>query len=234
MIDEFAAAWQDPSVSSLRGVVDEPGVAAHDIAAHVAELGITKTTVQPTGDLDCGSDSCKEHAQVTHQLAGVGPWTYETLIKAELNQGQWLVTWTPSTFHPDLTEVTTLVRHRKVPARAPILDRSGVALTPERAIVRVGVVSDKVKPATYDDLTQLLDIDAASLKDRVTASKPGWFVSVIDLRNNDYEPIRDELLQIPGISIDTARRALAPTPEWGRAVLGTVGPATEEGAQERR
>ncbi len=41
-------------------------------------------------------------------------------------------------------------------------------------------------------------------------------------------PLRERLLQIPGISIDTARRALAPTAEWGRAVLGTVGPATEE------
>ncbi len=228
VIDEFAAAWEKPSVSAFRGVVDEPGVAAHDISAHVAELGITSTTVEPSGDLDCDSDSCDEHAVVTHELAGVGPWSYETLIKAELNQGQWLVSWSPSTFHPDLTEVTTLVRHRRLPPRAPILDRNGVALTPERAIVRVGVVSDKVKPATYDDLTALLDVDAAALKDRVQASKPGWFVSVIDLRDKDYEPLRDDLLQIPGISIDTARRALAPTAEWGRAVLGTVGPATEE------
>jgi cell division protein FtsI/penicillin-binding protein 2 len=228
VIDEFAEAWENPSVSAFRGVVDEPGVAAHDISAHVAELGITSTTIEPKGDLDCDSDSCDEHATVTHELAGVGEWSYETLIKAELNQGQWLVTWTPATFHPDLTDVTTLVRHRRLPPRAPILDRNGVALTPERAIVRVGVVSDKVKPATYDDLTELLDIDAASLKDRVQSSKPGWFVSVIDLRDKDYRPIRDRLLAIPGISIDTARRALAPTAEWGRAVLGTVGPATEE------
>lgn len=228
VIDEFAAAWQDPSVSAFRGVVDEPGVAAHDISAHVAELGITDTTVEPSGDLSCGSDSCQEHAKVTHQLAGVGPWTYQTLIKANLNQGQWLISWSPATFHPDLTEVTTLIRHRRLPARAPILDRNGIALTPERAIVRVGVVSDKVKKATYDGLTDLLDIDAASLKDRVTAAKPGWFVSVIDLRQTDYDALREQLLQIPGISIDTARRALAPTAEWGRAILGTVGPATEE------
>ncbi len=228
VIGEFAAAWADPSVSAFRGIVDEPGVAVHDISAHAAELGITATTVQPSGDLDCGSSSCKEHAEVTHQLAGVGPWTYETLIKANLNQGQWLVTWSPSTYHPDLTEVTTLVRHRKVPVRAPILDRNGIALTPERSIVRVGVVSDKVKKATYDDLTQLLEIDAAALRDRVTAAKPGWFVSVIDLRRKDYDEIRERLLQIPGISIDTARRALAPTAAWGRALLGTVGTATEE------
>ena len=38
VIDEFVAAWEKPSVSAFRGVVDEPGVAAHDISAHVAEL----------------------------------------------------------------------------------------------------------------------------------------------------------------------------------------------------
>jgi hypothetical protein len=131
-------------------MVDEPVVAAHDIAAHVAALEITTTDVKPDGDLDCDSDSCREHATVTHELAGYGEWTYDTLIKAELNQGQWLIQWSPATFHPDLTEVTTLVRHRTLAPRAPILDRNGIALTPERAIVRVGVVPSKVRPATHE------------------------------------------------------------------------------------
>ncbi|MEP6664829.1 MAG: penicillin-binding transpeptidase domain-containing protein [Nocardioidaceae bacterium] len=229
VIGEFAEAWANPTISNFRGVVDEPGVAAHDISAHVAELGITETTVEPTGDLDCGSDSCDEHALVTHQLAGADEWSYETLIKASLNQGQWLVNWSASTFHPDLTDVTTLVRHRTLPTRAPILDRNGVALTPEREIVRVGVVAKKVQTATYGDLGALLDIDVAALRDRVTSSKPNWFVSVIDLRRKDYEPLREDLLQVPGISIDTAKRALAPTAAWGRTVLGTVAPATADG-----
>jgi cell division protein FtsI/penicillin-binding protein 2 len=228
VIQSFAAAWPDGDVAGLRGIVDEPAIAAHDIAAHVAELEITDTEVALVGDLDCGGDTCSEHARVTHQLAGVGEWSYETLIKAQLNQGQWLVEWTPSTFHPDLSEVTTFVRHRLLPARAPIVDRSGVALTPERAIVRIGVVPSKIRPATYDDLADVLSIDTESLRDRVSAAQPDWFVPVIDLRRADYVPLRADLLAIPGIIIDTARRALAPTAEWGRAVLGTVGPATDE------
>lgn len=228
VIADFAAAWPDPEPASFRGIVDEPAVAAHDISAHVAELGITDTHVDLTGDLDCSDDSCREHATITHDLSGVGEWSYETLIKAELNQGQWLIEWSPATFHPDLTEVTTLVRHRTLPPRAPILDRSGVALTPERAIVRIGVVPGKVRPVTYTRLAEILAIDTAPLRDRVAAAQPDWFVPVIDLRQADYEPLRDELLTVPGVLIDSAQRALAPTSEWGRAVLGTVGPATEE------
>ncbi len=228
VIDKFVAAWTDPSVAAFRDVVDQPGVAAREISALVAELAITKTTIEPTGDLSCGGSSCKEHAQVTLELAGAGPWSYETLLRSSLVDGQWLVTWSPSTFNPDLTEVTTLVRHRTLPQRAQILDRNGVPLTPERPIVQIGVVSGKVKRTTYDELASLLGIDALALETRVKAAKPGWFVPVIDLRRQDYAPLRDELLQVPGISIDEAKRALAPTASWARAILGTVGPATEE------
>jgi cell division protein FtsI/penicillin-binding protein 2 len=228
VIREFAAAWPEPTAANLRGLVDEPAVAARDISAHVAELGITDTDVDLAGDLDCGDDSCREHAQVTHQLAGFGEWSYGTLIKASRNQSQWLVEWSPGTFHPDLTEVTTLALERQLPVRAPILDRNGVALTPEQEIVRVGVVPSEVRPITYERLAAILEIDTAALRDRVAGAQPDWFVSVIDLRRDDYEPLRAQLLEVPGISVDTARRALAPTAEWGRAILGTVGPATEE------
>ena len=228
VIGEFAAAWPTPTTASYRGIVDEPSVAARDISAHIAELGITETRIDLENDLDCDDDDCRQHAQVTHQLSGVGEWSYRTLVEATLNESQWLVDWSPAIFHPDLTEVTTLALHRIRPARAPILDRDGVALTPERRIVRVGVVPSRVQPITYDRLSAILQIDPTGLRSRVAAAQPEWFVSVIDLRQADYEPLEEELLEVPGITVDTARRALAPTSEWGRAILGTVGPATEE------
>jgi cell division protein FtsI/penicillin-binding protein 2 len=226
VIQSFAAAWPDADVAGFRGIVDQPAVAAHDISAHVAELEITNTQVTLVGDLDCSGSSCTEHAKVTQELAGFGPWTYQTLITADLHQGQWLVAWSPSTFHPDLSEVTTFVRHRTLPPRAPIIDRSGIALTPERAIVRIGVVPKKVRKATYDDLTNIVSVDPNSLRDRVSAAEPDWFVPVIDLRRSDYIPLREDLLAVPGIVIDSGTRALAPSAEWGRAILGTVAPAT--------
>jgi cell division protein FtsI/penicillin-binding protein 2 len=229
ILQEFATAWSDSELPDFLGVVDEPDIATTDIAAHVAELGIIETRVRLVDDLDCGDDSCRVHATVTHQLAGADEWTYETLVEADLNQGQWLVDWSAGTFHPDLSEATTLVRGRTAAARAPILDRNGKALTPERAIVRVGVVPEKVRPQTYNELGSLLDVDTISLRGRVGDAEPTWFVPVIDLRRADYNLIRSALLEVPGVSIDTAQRALAPTSAWGRAVLGVVGPATEDG-----
>lgn len=229
VIREFAAAWPSADGNRFEGIVDQPLVAAREIAGHMTELGITGTRVTLAGEPDCDDDSCRTQAKVTHQLEGAGDWSYETQIKSRLTpKSRWLVEWTPGTFHPDLTTVTTLVRSRTLPPRAPILDRNGVALTPEREFVRVGVVPREVRPLTYTRLSDLLRVDIVPLKDRVTAAQPDWFVSVIDLRREDYLPLREDLLQVPGISVDTAKRALAPTAEWGRAVLGTVGPATTD------
>jgi cell division protein FtsI/penicillin-binding protein 2 len=229
ILQKFASAWSESEQPDFKGVVDEPDIAKTDIAAHVAELGITETKVNLVDDLDCGEDSCRVHATVTHQLAGADEWTYETLVQANDNQGQWLVEWSAGTFHPDLSEATTLVRGRTAARRAPILDRDGKALTPERAIVRIGVVPEEVRLQTYDEIGALLDVDTTSLRDRVDDAEPTWFVPVIDLRRADYDLVRSELLEVPGVSIDTAQRALAPTSAWGRAVLGVVGPATEDG-----
>jgi cell division protein FtsI/penicillin-binding protein 2 len=231
VIEDFAAAWPRDVVAGFRGLVDRPRVAARDIADHDASLGITSTQVTPLDDLTCSGDACQQHATVIHHLAGAGRWTYQTLVKAGLVNGKWLVQWSPGTFHPDLTQVTTLVRHRTLPPRAPILDRNGVALTPERAIVRIGVQPRGVRPQTYSALTELLNIDSQALHDRVKSAQPDWFVPVIDLRRGQFNPVRAQLLQVPGIIVDRARRALAPTADWGRAVLGTVGPATGEALQ---
>lgn len=226
MINDFAKAWPTASAQSFVGLVDRPREAAREIVDHVDELGITSTRVVPTGEPKCSADRCDEQATVTVRLAGTAPWSYDTTISSRLQHRTWLVEWTAATFHPDLSPVTTFRRQRSLPPRAPLLDRNGVALTPERTIVRIGVVPRQVRKATYARLADLLSIDAVSLRDRVTAALPNWFVSVIDLRREDYQPLRSQLQQVPGIVVDAARRALAPSAEWGRAVLGTVGPAT--------
>jgi cell division protein FtsI/penicillin-binding protein 2 len=233
VIASFAKVWPTDSATTFAGLVDRPEAAARDIETHVTELHITSTRIAPGGAVDCSdATQCREAAKVTSELAGAGAWSYTTQITARRRQGTWLVKWTPGTFHPDLTPVTTFVRHRVLPPRAPLLDRNGVALTPERAIARIGVVPRSVRPVTYTRLADLLPIDIVSLRDRVTAAQPNWFVPVIDLRRTDYRPLRTQLSEVPGLVVDEARRALAPSPEWGRAVLGTVGPATADALKQ--
>ena len=82
VIREFAAAWPVATSATYEGLVDEPWVAAREVSGHMDELGITETHVELENDLDCDDDSCRQHAEVTHQLAGVGEWSYGTVIEA--------------------------------------------------------------------------------------------------------------------------------------------------------
>lgn len=228
VIAKFAAAWPSASTAKFRGILDDPVAAARDIGGYDTRLGITSTRVALDGQPACNETQCNQEAKVTASLAGTGQWRYTTQIASRLHQGRWLVAWTPGTFYPALTAATTLVLNRALPPRAPLLDRNGVALTPERAILRIGVVPRRVRTVTYSRLADLLSVDSGSLRERVAAAQPDWFVSVIDLRRKDYLPLRTQLLRVPGIVVDPARRPLAPTAAWGRAVLGTVGPATSD------
>ena len=225
----FVTAWTQGDDAAMRGTTDAPAQAARTINAAEDALAITETRIELAEDPACGGDRCTAGLRVTHYLAGAGEWRYATTLRLRRKAGdRWLVQWTPQTFHPALDAKAELRRSRDLPPRASIVDRDGRPLTEQRLVVRIGVVPAKVKPKTYDQLRTLLDIDAAALRARVRAAEPDWFVDVITLRRSDYEPLRKQLLDVPGISLDPGRMSLAPTSSWGRAVLGTVAPATAE------
>ena len=62
----------------------------------------------------------------------------------------------------------------------------------------------------------------------LSSESPENFVPAITLRTEDYQPIREELENIPGVEVGTRELPLAPTKEFARALLGTVMPATAE------
>ena len=196
----------------------------------MAELGITSTTGASRQVISTAAATrCKEYAKVTLELAGVGEWTYDTLIRSKLNQGQWLVEWTPGhlSSRPDPGDD---LRARPPGCRGgPRSSTATESRSPRRReIWRVGVTASEVRPRTYTLLTQLLHIDTDALRERVRAAEPDWFVPVIDLRTADYEPVRDDLLKVPGISDRHRQPRTGPDGRVGSGVLGTVGPATED------
>jgi cell division protein FtsI/penicillin-binding protein 2 len=227
-IASIAEAWSATDPKAFGAATDAPGPARQAYAAMVDELLLTKAQVSPTGEPKCADEGCTQTLSVTATLDGLGEWTYETDVTTAEGPSGWVVRWEPAVLHPELTGKTAFERSRTLPKRAPIIDRTGRQLTALRPVYRIGVVPGKARPSSYAAIASLLDVDGADLRARAEASEPDWFVDVITLRTSDYAPVRDRLLQIPGVAVDPGRLPLAPTSEWGRAVLGTVAPATAE------
>ncbi|MGH3315453.1 MAG: penicillin-binding transpeptidase domain-containing protein [Nocardioidaceae bacterium] len=229
---DFLDRWSSGDVAKAARQTDAPADARELLGDVQDTLLITRTTYEPAGEATCAESRCTQRVRLTHTLDGIGEWSYDTTIRvtrpADDEAEGFVVAWSPRVVHPRLTDETELSRERTLPARASILDRDGAKLTRNGEVFQVGVVPRKVRPETYPELERLLDIDPAGLRESVQAAEPDWFVPVITLREADYRPVSDALLRVPGIAVDTDVWSLPPTSTWGRALLGSVGPATEE------
>jgi cell division protein FtsI/penicillin-binding protein 2 len=229
---DFLDRWSSGDVAQAARQTDAPADARKLLGDVQDTLQITRTTYEPAGEATCSDSRCTQRVRLTHTLDGIGEWSYDTTVRvtrpADDEAEGFVVAWSPQVVHPRLTDQTELARERTLPARASILDRAGAKLTRNGEVFQVGVVPRKVRPEAYPELERLLDIDPAGLRESVQAAEPDWFVPVITLRESDYRPVSDALLGVPGIAVDTDVWSLPPTSTWGRALLGSVGPATEE------
>ncbi|TDD66737.1 penicillin-binding protein [Jiangella aurantiaca] len=166
-------------------------------------------------------------------------WTYQTTATmrvAEDTEAGWTVDWSPSLLHPQLTDGAALRLSRTQAQRADILGAGGEVIVTERPVYRVGIDKTRVDaalaPESATALAEVVGVDAAGLAERVQNAGERAFVEAITLREADAAPLLDQIAAIEGaVAIDDTL-ALAPTREFARPLLGTVGEATAELVEE--
>jgi cell division protein FtsI/penicillin-binding protein 2 len=156
-------------------------------------------------------------------------YTTRATLRRDDEQG-WKVVWSPKLVHPALAGTTRLGTSVERPPRARILDRDGGALVTARDVVRVGVARDRVKDvdATARAVAKIVDVDAEDYARAIRRAGPRQFVEAVTLRASDFASKRTALEKIEGVQSVEGTAPLAPTRGFGRALLGTVGPATAE------
>lgn len=163
-------------------------------------------------------------------------WTYSTslALTGDLERGggggSWTAAFEPAVVHPELAAGDRLVAARTPATRGDILGRDGTPLVTSSPVVEVGVQPSRASDVAglARTLGDVLDVDAATLQERITAARPDDFVPVITLRRADYDVVREQLQPLPGTVFRESTLPLAPTREFARALLGTVGPVTAE------
>ncbi len=202
----------------------------------VAGMGASTRKVRVTGVSDAkDGDAATATLAYTWSLPGTSAtWTYDT--SAQLRRGPdgtWLVTMAPTLLAPKLEPGERLDLSSDAAPRADILGAGDAKLVTERPVLRFGIDKANVHTSQQADsakrLATLLDVDPAAFSERVKAASDKAFVEALVMRRSD---VTGSLLQrsrmIAGAVAVPGELPLAPTRDFARPILGTVGPVTAE------
>jgi cell division protein FtsI/penicillin-binding protein 2 len=173
----------------------------------------------------------------TWDVGAAQPWTYTTqasLARDPDDKKAWLVTWNPAILAPDLTDGEKLVDRRVRATRADILDGAGRPLVTPRPVHTIGIDKTRIaadqQPAAAKALAKAVGagLDPDAFAAQVAKAGPKAFVVAITVRDNDPAYDVAKLAAMPGVNAVASTLPLAPTHDFARAVLGSVGDATAE------
>lgn len=221
-LESWLAEWKSGSI---------PG---HDEQYQELVGGLGERTPElQAGDVTVEGDRASAPVDVTWTFAADTPWQYTTTVELVRADDTWRVQWSPQTVHPELADGEQLSVEREWRPRAPILDGDGEAITKARGVVVIGVQPSLVKSA--ERLARKLGaalkpegVDTSELPDRIREADPGAFVDVVTVRRSRYQELKPQIYDLPGTVFLSRGQVLAPTREFARALLGTVGPVTKE------
>ncbi|GAA4351774.1 penicillin-binding transpeptidase domain-containing protein [Angustibacter luteus] len=204
-----------------------------DTAAALKGLGTSKATVTVKSEQRTG-DTASATLAVTRTLPGGVTWQYD--LPVAMSKGSsWQLAADSRLVHPDLATGETLKVSRTQPERAEITSTSGAKIVAMGDVVDVGVQPSRVTgsvPALAAKVAGIVDVDGGALAKRISAAQKDAFVDVITLRRSDYDAVRSKLRPLPGVVFRERKQPLAPSREFARALLGTVGPVTAEIVQQ--
>ncbi|XVV02202.1 penicillin-binding transpeptidase domain-containing protein [Actinosynnema sp. CA-248983] len=181
------------------------------------------------------SSSADATAKLEWELEHGRVWSYQTKFDLRRDEDAWKVHWSPSVLHPKLAAQQSIGASEVKPALAPVLDREGTPLlSPEQ------VISILLDPAQAGDVAAVAGalgaalgridpgITAASITEGVGKVPAGQVYQVAALRDADYQSVKPEIYELPGVRFTTQTSLLAPARDFGSQVLPAVRKAVEE------
>ncbi|MEV6908255.1 penicillin-binding transpeptidase domain-containing protein [Amycolatopsis sp. NPDC051071] len=224
--DVAAAAFFTDSPDSARSSMELARKALSPESIKVAE-----TKVQHASGADDGTATY----QLTWNLPRGRAWTYQADAQVRSTQNGWKVRWLPTVLHPQLAAQQTIALKSEPPDLAPVLDRDGMPLLRPQTVV--GVVLDPAKAgdlvAVSDKLGAALNrfeasVTGQSIRDGVKALKPGDGYPVVSLRGTDYQQVKPEIYDLPGVRFSQQDRLLPEDKNSGKQVLPAVRSLVED------
>lgn len=251
--EELAAALQAgtpadfPLTMDTSASPDEQYAAVFEqlVAAVGEDAGtVALKSITPLEEGDGGTATATATFTWTWPVATEEAWEYETVAQltypgpADGEAGEWEAAWELGVLAPGLEAGERLAVERTEPVRGDIVTTSGETIVGLTPVHRVGI--DKTRPGWETAAAQLgevLGFDQSTTDDiaaQVQSAGAKAFIDVITIRDNDPEYDFEAAMAINGVVGIPDEIPLARDRDFARAVLGTVGEATEEIVKESK
>ena len=226
----FLQSWSTGQYAEAAGLTTDSKAAAAALQAAKTGLGATKVAFEAAKADVNGSQATVDFAAHWTIPGVTQQWTYSNKLGLTKAKTGWQVRWTPAVVHPKLKAGQQLVAARSLPARAPILDDRGKPLFTNVDVVTVGIEPKFVHDirSLSATLARVLQVSAADIVTAYKKAKPTEFVPVITLRQPAYAKVRSAIHDLPGTVFQTGTKLLAPSAEFAKLLLGSVGTATAD------
>ena len=159
-------------------------------------------------------------------------WSYPAEAPLTEEAGRWKTSWRPNILQPQLDGSNRLTQNRLDPERGELLGEGGDPIVQLRPVVRIGIdksgVGAGVLDASARRLAGLVKIDPKAYAAEVAAAGPKAFVQAIVYRAADPDrPPNKAVFAIDGALPIEDDQMLAPTRDFARPIIGSVGQATK-------
>ena len=229
IIERYLAAWASGDDAAAADYTNRPAEASEALRAN--RLGLDRGRVR-TEVRDLSTKNGRTTADVdVRWTTGVVPvFGYRIRLVADQTGDSHKLRWRERNVHPALDKQSRLGTFVGASDRGDIFDRRRRALVTSRSTVDIAVEVDRVQDptATARQLSAILDVEPGALARRIRRAPKGRFIPVVTLRAAQYDARASALEAIAGLSTARSKAPLAPSRDFARATLGSVGPATAE------
>jgi cell division protein FtsI/penicillin-binding protein 2 len=228
----FLAAWAAGRLPEAAALTDAAATAEEGLTAFGAAVGVPPDLA--VGGTEVLGATATTSYRLSWPVTGVEQaWEYDSSLTLTRDGAHWRVHWDPRLVHPQWRTGDRVEATRELPARAPLLDRTGTPLFRRSATVTVGVEPRRVRNlgTLAASLGRVLAADgviAAEVRADVGRARPDQFVPVVTLRRGSYEAARPRIHALPGTVFRTGSRILPVDPDFAQPLLGRVGEPTAE------
>ncbi len=204
----FLNAWAQKDYGgmySLLSSLSRDAIAQEDFAARyrdaAGQMTLRELSTKILASLPKGELEAEVQFQVTFKTALVGEITRDIIMPLRFEKGRWTVSWDDGLILPELKGGNSLYMDYKIPSRANIYDRNGLAFAAQMDAVALGIIPGQItdESTLLRQLSALFSRHPESIRAQYQAAQPDWYVPLGEISAEDYQARYNVLSGLGGL-----------------------------------